>query len=146
MKILVINGPNMNLLGTREPEIYGNTTLEDVNSELENFSKIIADDIELEFFQSNHEGEIVDKVQSARNNFDGIIINPAGYTHTSIAIADAVKGINIPTVEVHLSNIASREDFRKNSFIAPNCLGQITGFKKEGYKLALIGLYNFLKK
>ena len=145
MKILVINGPNMNLLGTREPEIYGTTTLEDVNNELSQFSKIIADDIELDFFQSNHEGDIVDKIQNAKNEFQGIIINPAGYTHTSIAIADAIKGVNIPTVEVHLSNIASREEYRKNSFIAPNCLGQITGFKKDGYKLALIGLYDYLK-
>ena len=145
MKILVINGPNMNLLGTREPEIYGKITLEDVNSELMDFSKIIADDIELSFFQSNHEGDIVDKIQSAKNEFQGIIINPAAYTHTSVAIADAVKGVDIPTVEVHLSNIASREDFRKTSYIAPNCIGQITGFKKDGYKLALIGLYNYLK-
>ena len=145
MKILVVNGPNMNLLGTREPEIYGKCTLEDVNSELTEFSKTIDNAIELSFFQSNHEGDIVDEIQSAKDNFDGIIINPAGYTHTSVAIADAVKGVCIPTVEVHLSNIASREDFRKNSFIAPNCLGQITGFKKDGYKLALIGLYNYLK-
>ena len=145
MKILVVNGPNMNLLGTREPEIYGNFSLEDVNNELVEFSKNIDSSIELTFFQSNHEGEIVDKIQSAKDNFDGIIINPAAYTHTSVAIADAIKGVNIPSVEVHLSNIASREDFRKTSYIAPNCLGQITGFKKDGYKLALIGLYNYLK-
>lgn len=144
MKILVINGPNMNLLGTREPEIYGQFTLEDINNELTEFSKTL-DSVELSFFQSNHEGDIVDKIQNAKNDFDGIIINPAAYTHTSVAIADAVKGVSIPTVEVHLSNIASREDFRKNSFIAPNCLGQITGFKKDGYKLALVGLYNYLK-
>ena len=145
MKILVVNGPNMNLLGTREPEIYGNFSLEDVNRELVEFSKTIDNSIELTFFQSNHEGEIVDKIQGAKDNFDGIIINPAAYTHTSVAIADAIKGVNIPSVEVHLSNIASREDFRKTSYIAPNCLGQITGFKKDGYKLALIGLYNYLK-
>ena len=145
MKILVINGPNMNLLGTREPEIYGNFTLDDVNSELVEFSKTVDSAIELTFFQSNHEGDIVDKIQNAKDEFQGIIINPAGYTHTSVAIADAIKGVNIPAVEVHLSNIASREDFRKNSFIAPNCLGQITGFKKDGYKLALTGLYNYLK-
>ena len=145
MKILVINGPNMNLLGLREPEIYGKTTLEDINNELTEFSKTLDDNLELSFYQSNHEGDIVDIIQKAKDEYVGIIINPAGYTHTSIAIADAVKGINIPTVEVHLSNINSREDFRKNSFIAPNCLGQITGFKKEGYKLALIGLYNYLK-
>ena len=146
MKILVLNGPNMNLLGEREPEIYGSFTLEDVNKELIEFSKTIDSSIELSFFQSNHEGEIVDKIQNAKNEFMGIIINPAAYTHTSVAIADAIKGVNIPAVEVHLSNIASREDFRKTSYIAPNCLGQITGFKKDGYKLALIGLYNYLKK
>ena len=146
MKILVINGPNMNLLGTREPEIYGNTTLEEVNCELIDFSKKVGEDVELSFFQSNHEGEIVDKIQSAKDEYNGIIINPAGYTHTSVAIADAIKGINIPSVEVHLSNINSREDFRKNSFIAQNCVGQITGFKKDSYKLALIGLYNYLKE
>ena len=145
MKILIINGPNMNLLGLREPEIYGKTTLEDINNELKEFSKTLDNNLELSFYQSNHEGDIVDTVQKAKDEYAGIIINPAGYTHTSIAIADAVKGVNIPTVEVHLSNINSREDFRKNSFIAPNCLGQITGFKKEGYKLALVGLYNYLK-
>ena len=145
MKILIINGPNMNLLGLREPEIYGKTTLEDINNELKEFSKTLDNNLELSFYQSNHEGDIVDTVQKSKDEYAGIIINPAGYTHTSIAIADAVKGVNIPTVEVHLSNINSREDFRKNSFIAPNCLGQITGFKKEGYKLALVGLYNYLK-
>jgi len=145
MKILIINGPNMNLLGLREPEIYGKTTLEDINNELKEFSKTLDNNLELSFYQSNHEGDIVDAIQKAKDEYVGIIINPAGYTHTSIAIADAVKGVNIPTVEVHLSNINSREDFRKNSFIAPNCLGQITGFKKEGYKLALVGLYNYLK-
>ena len=145
MKILVINGPNMNLLGIREPEIYGNFTLEDINNELIEFSKSVDSTLELSFFQSNHEGDIVDKIQNSKDEFSGIIINPAAYTHTSVAIADAIKGVSIPAVEVHLSNIASREDFRKNSFIAPNCIGQITGFKKDGYKLALIGLYNYLK-
>ncbi len=146
MKILVINGPNMNLLGTREPEIYGKICLEDVNNELVEFSKTIDANIELEFFQSNHEGEIVDKIQKAKDSFEGIIINPAAYTHTSLAIADAIKGIDIPAVEVHLSNIASREDFRKTSYTASNCIGQITGFQKDSYKLALVGLYNYLKK
>ena len=141
MKILVINGPNLNMLGTREPEIYGTTTLEDINKELVEFSKTLSDDIELEFFQSNHEGEIVDKIQQAKY-FQGIIINPAGYTHTSIAIADAIKSINTTAIEVHLSNINSREDYRKISYTAPNCKGVIAGFGKEGYKLALLGLYN----
>lgn len=146
MKILIINGPNMNLLGVREPEIYGKATLDDINKKLTEYSRELDNNLELEFFQSNHEGEIVDKIQASINEFSGIIINPAGYTHTSVAIADAIKGISIPAVEVHLSNISSREDFRKNSYIAPNCIGQIAGFKQDGYKLALIGLYNFLKK
>ena len=143
MKVLVVNGPNLNLLGEREPDKYGTKTLAMINEELESFAKQNGD--EIEFFQSNIEGEIVDAIQNARGNFDGIILNPAAYTHTSVAIRDALLATRVPTVEVHLSNIASREDFRKNSFIAPNCIGQITGFKKEGYKLALIGLYNHLK-
>jgi len=141
MKYLIINGPNLNMLGTREPEIYGTTTLDDINKELIEFSKTLDEKIEIEFFQSNHEGEIVDKIQSAKE-FKGIIINPAAYTHTSVAIADAIKGINIATVEVHLSNINSREDYRKISYTAPNCKGVVAGFGKEVYKMALLGLYN----
>ena len=144
MKFLIINGPNLNMLGTREPEIYGTTTLDDINNELVDFSKTISNEIELIFFQSNHEGEIVDKIQNAKD-FDGIIINPAAYTHTSIAIADALKSIDTTAVEVHLSNISSREDYRKISYTAPNCKGVIAGFGKEGYKLALLGLYNITK-
>lgn len=138
MKILVINGPNINMLGTREPEIYGSVTLDDINNELIEYSKTLGD-IELEFFQSNHEGEIVDKIQSAIG-FDGLIINPAAYTHTSIAIADAIKSINIKAVEVHLSNPQAREDYRKISYTAPACTGVVAGFNKESYKLALLGL------
>lgn len=143
MKILVVNGPNLNLLGKREPEIYGKNSLETINNELNEFKNTIDDSIELEFFQSNHEGELIDKIQNT--NADGIIINPAAYTHTSIALADCIKGVNIPTVEVHLSNINSREDFRKISKTAPSCIGQISGFNKDSYKLALLGLYNYIK-
>ena len=145
MKILVINGPNLNMLGVREPEIYGAFTLENIQRELEQYAKTLDDSIELEFFQSNFEGEIVDKIQNTLNIFDGIIINPAAYTHTSVAIADAIASVNIKTVEVHLSNIYSREEFRHNSYIAPKCIGQVAGFSKDGYKMALFGLYSALK-
>ena len=141
MKILVINGPNLNMLGTREPEIYGSITLDDINKELVEFSKTISDDIELEFFQSNSEGDIVDKIQQSKD-YQGLIINPAAYTHTSLAIADAIKAVNIKTVEIHLSNISSREDFRKFSYVSPVAIGTVTGFGAQGYKLALLGLYH----
>lgn len=146
MKILVINGPNLNMLGVREPDIYGFFTLNDIENELKQYALKLDKEIELEFFQSNFEGEIVDKIQSALNNFEGIIINPAAYTHTSVAIADALVATDILTVEVHLSNIYGREEFRHNSYIAPKCLGQIAGFGKDGYKMALFGLYNALKQ
>ena len=144
MKILIINGPNLNLLGTREPEIYGNMTLDNINKNLIEFSKLIANDIELDFYQSNTEGEIVNKIQQAQGQYDGLIINPAAYTHTSIAIADAIKAVGIKSVEVHLSNIQAREDFRKISYISPASLGTVAGFGKDSYKMALLGLY--LKK
>jgi len=140
MKILVINGPNINMLGTREPEIYGTVTMDEINKELVEYSKSFGE-IEFEFFQSNHEGEIVDKIQSAAS-FNGLIINPAAYTHTSIAIADAIKSINIKAVEVHLSNPQTREDYRKISYTASACVGVVAGFSKESYKLALLGLVN----
>lgn len=144
MKILVINGPNLNLLGKREPEIYGAETLDGVNSSLQDAA--LAINAVLEFFQSNSEGELVDAIQGAAGIFDGIIINPAAYTHTSIAIRDAISAVALPTVEVHLSNIYSREEFRHNSFIAPVAVGQISGFGSAGYKLALEGLVGYLKK
>lgn len=143
MKILVINGPNLNMLGTREPEIYGNMTLDSINNQLVEYSKKISNEIELEFFQSNLEGEIVGKIQST--DAKGLIINPAGYTHTSVAIPDAVKAVKIPTVEVHLSNVQSREDFRKISYISPSAIGTVAGFREDSYKMALFGLYNYLK-
>ena len=134
-KILVVNGPNLNMLGTREPEVYGKTTLKDIENEM----KIVAakNNIDIEFFQSNHEGDIVDKICSAKGVFNGIIINPAAYTHTSVAIRDAVAAVDIPTIEVHISNVYSREDFRHTSLIAPVCLGQIAGLGTKGYILAL---------
>ncbi|MBQ9149755.1 type II 3-dehydroquinate dehydratase [bacterium] len=144
MKILVINGPNINMLGTREPEIYGSTTMEDINQELVEFSKTLSNDITFEFFQSNHEGDIVDKIQTS-GGFDGIIINPAAYTHTSVAISDALKSVNAKAIEVHLSNPHTREDYRKVSYTASACLGVVAGFGKESYKLALIGLFNKIK-
>ncbi len=140
MKILVVNGPNLNLLGTREPAIYGCETLDKINSELKDFAKKLSAEIELTFFQSNIEGEIIDKIQSCMD-FDGLIINPAAYTHTSIAIADCIKGLEIKAVEVHLSNVNNREEFRKKSFIAPVCKGSVIGFGKDGYKMALLGLF-----
>ncbi len=134
-KILVINGPNLNLLGTREPEVYGTVTLSQIENMLKEHAKKI--NVEIECFQSNHEGEIVDKIGNAKNNFDGIIINPAAYTHTSVAVRDAIASVNIPAVEVHLSNIYAREQFRHNSYIAPVAVGQISGLGVDGYIFAL---------
>ncbi len=134
-KILIINGPNLNLLGTREPEIYGKTTLKDIETQLQTRAEKL--NVEIECFQSNHEGEIVDKIHSAKNNFDAIIINPAAYTHTSVAIRDAFASVDIPTIEVHISNVYSREEFRHNSLIAPVVVGQIAGLGIQGYLLAL---------
>ena len=134
-KILIINGPNLNLLGTREPEIYGKTTLKDIEAELKNRAEKL--NVEVECFQSNHEGEIVDKICGAKGNFDAIIINPAAYTHTSVAIRDAFAAIDIPAIEVHISNVYSREEFRHNSLIAPVVVGQIAGLGIQGYLLAL---------
>ncbi len=144
MKILVINGPNLNMLGKREPEIYGTTTIEEIEKALVDYAHSFSA-VELEFFQSNHEGEIVEKIQSALNMFDGILINPAAYTHTSVAIGDAIKAVNLPCVEIHLSNIQSREEFRKNSFTAPACIGQIAGFGKNSYLAALFCLVKHIE-
>jgi len=144
MKILVLNGPNLNMLGTREVDKYGTTDLESINKELKTLAAAL--EVEIETFQSNSEGELVEKIQSALNNFDGIIINPAAYTHTSVAIRDAILAVNIPTVEVHLSNIYSREDFRHHSYIAPVCIGQISGFRQESYLAALRALAGYLRK
>ena len=143
MKILIINGVNMNMLGIREPDKYGSKTLKEIEKELYSFSFELGVDIET--YQSNLEGEIVEKIQSALNNFDGIVINPAAYTHTSVAIRDAISAVNIPTVEIHMTNIHSREDFRQKSLIAPVCIAQISGFGTESYKLGLQGIVAYLK-
>ena len=132
IKLLVINGPNLNMLGIREPEIYGRHTLGD----LEEMLKRSFPGIVLEFFQSNHEGAIVDEIQRAYGVMDGIIINPAAYTHTSIAILDALKAVGLPAVEVHLSDISARESFRRHSYISAACLATIAGRHFEGYREA----------
>ncbi len=140
MKIKIINGPNLNMLGIREPEIYGSLTLEEINNKIK--EKASALNVNLEFYQSNHEGEIIDTIQKCYGNFDGIIINPAAYTHYSIAIRDAIASVGIPTVEVHLSDINTREDFRKISVIKSVCVKQIWGKGVDSYTEAL----EYLKK
>ncbi len=144
MKILFLNGPNLNLLGTREPDKYGKYTLNDIENYINKEAASI--NVDVKFFQSNIEGELVNKIQEAKENFDGIVINPAAYTHTSVAIRDAFLAVEIPAVEIHISNIHTREDFRKHSLIAPVCIGQITGFGAESYKLGLIAIVDFLRK
>lgn len=134
-KVLVIHGPNLNLLGKREVSVYGKIKLEAINRQLKELAKKLA--VSLDIMQSNHEGEIVDSIGSASKKYSAILINPAAYTHTSIAIRDAVAAINIPTVEVHLSNIYSREDFRHTSLISAVVRGQICGFGMESYLLGL---------
>ena len=134
MKIQIINGPNLNLLGIRETGIYGETNFESFLDQLKNEFP----DVEINFFQSNIEGEIIDKLHQTGFSVDGIILNAAAYTHTSVAIGDAIKAIKTPVVEVHISNVFSREDFRHVSFIAPYCRGTITGFGLQSYRLALL--------
>ena len=134
-KILVIHGPNMNLLGERETGVYGSFTLEDINDSLKALAKELK--VEVDFFQSNIEGEIVDAIQKAKGKFDSIVINPGGYTHYSVAIRDAISAVRMPAVEVHMSNIYAREEFRHSSVIAPVAVGQITGFSKDSYLLGL---------
>ena len=140
MKILVINGPNINMLGIREPEIYGNQTYQSLLCRVEQWADEM--DCQVECFQSNHEGAIVDKIQGAYGNFDGIVINPAAYTHTSIAILDALKSVGIPSVEVHISDVTKREDFRQISYAGMACEEHIIGKGLEGYKLAIQYLCN----
>ncbi|MGI6279290.1 MAG: type II 3-dehydroquinate dehydratase [Acutalibacteraceae bacterium] len=135
MKILVINGPNINMLGIREPGIYGNETYETLCNRVRAHAESLSIDIEL--FQSNHEGAIVDKIQSAYGSFDGIVINPAAYTHTSIAILDALKAVGIPTVEVHISDVNKREDFRQVSYVRAACVKTISGKGIDGYLEAI---------
>lgn len=143
-KILIINGPNINMLGIREKEIYGSNTYQDLLNLISDYAK--NKNIEVEFFQSNHEGALVDKIQEAYfKKIDGIVINPAAYTHTSIAILDALKATKIPTIEVHISNVAEREEFRKISYIRPYCVKSIIGEGFNGYLHAIDELLKILK-
>ena len=144
LKIGIINGPNLNMLGKRDQKIYGNLTLEEMNHKIESFAK--KEDIELTIKQSNSEGEIIDSIQHFSSQVDGIIINPAAYTHYSYAIADALKDCSIPKIEVHLSDIFSREDFRRKSVTASACTEQIAGFGYQSYILAIYALQDLLKK
>ena len=137
-KILVIHGPNLNRLGQREPEVYGYDTLEDINTELNQAGNDLG--VEVQTFQSNHEGALVDRIQQAADEVDGLVINPAAYTHTSVALRDALQMLDIPVIEVHLSNIYRRAHFRHHSMTAPAATGQITGLGKNGYLLALEAL------
>ena len=143
-KILVLHGPNLNLLGTREPEVYGSRTLGDIDAALVRLGRELG--AEVLTFQSNHEGALIDRIHQARaEGVSGLLINPGGYTHTSVALRDALAGVSLPTVEVHLSNIHSREPFRHHSFIAPVALAQIGGFGIDSYLLALRGILAILK-
>jgi len=142
MKILIINGPNLNMLGSREVEIYGERSFDGYLPILKN----LFEDLSIEYFQSNWEGEIIDKLQEADKSVSGVVLNAAAYTHTSVAIADAVKAISIPVVEVHISNILTREDFRHKSLIGPNCVGSIMGFGLDSYRLGIESLRVYKEK
>lgn len=137
-KILVIHGPNLQLLGTRQPDIYGTADLTKINTDLKKYAATRG--VKLETLQSNHEGEIVERIGKAKGRYDALLINPAAYTHTSVAIRDAIEACGVPTVEVHLSNIYAREPFRHQSLIAPVCRGQVSGFGPASYRLGLDAL------
>jgi len=144
MKIAVIQGPNLNMLGIREQNIYGPMKLEDIHAQMKNVAE--QNGFEIEFFQSNLEGEIVDRIQECMGDSDAIIINPAAYTHTSIAIRDAISAVKLPTIEVHISNVHAREEFRSKSLIAPVCAGQIIGMGAFSYHLAMMGMMQILNE
>jgi 3-dehydroquinate dehydratase-2 len=144
MKVVVIQGPNLNMLGVREQQIYGPMKLEQIHAQMKEFAG--QNNIDIEFFQSNLEGEIVDKIQECYGEADGIIINPAAYTHTSIAIRDAISAVGIPTIEVHISNIHRREEFRKENMVAPVCASSIVGFGPFGYHLAMVGMTQIMQE
>ena len=134
-RILVINGPNLNLLGTREKDVYGSMTLAEIAAAVQEEAQLLG--LDVDFIQTNHEGEIIDKIHEARKSYDLLIINPGAYTHYSLAIRDAIKAVELPCIEVHLSNIHAREEFRSKSVIAPVCIGQISGFGSNSYIVAL---------
>ncbi|PHS56445.1 MAG: type II 3-dehydroquinate dehydratase [Sulfurimonas sp.] len=144
MKIVVIQGPNLNMLGVREQQIYGPMKLEQIHAQMKEFAD--QNNVDIEFFQSNLEGEIVDKIQECFGDADGIIINAAAYTHTSIAIRDAISAVSLPTIEVHISNIHRREDFRKENMIAPVCTSSIIGFGPFSYHMAMIGMLQVMNE
>ena len=142
-KILVIHGPNLNLLGKRETDVYGHITLEEINKQIGKLADELG--VAVDYFQSNSEGELVSEIQKTIDNYEALVINPGAYTHTSIALRDAVAGVGIPTVEVHLSNIYQREDFRKKSMLADVAVGQITGFRVDSYLLGLRAASNLTR-
>src|SRR5512141_692763 len=144
MRILVLHGPNLNLLGTREPGVYGRLTLAEINSALTSLARELGAEVTL--FQSNSESVLIDTIHSAVASSDGILINPAAFTHTSVAIRDAIAAVALPTVEVHLSNIHAREKFRTRSFIAPIAIGQVSGFGLDSYLMGFRALFNHIKK
>ncbi len=143
-KVLILHGPNLNLLGTRQPDIYGTQTLADINSKIRNFCQ--GQDIELEIFQSNSEGALIDKIHQQRNEVQGIVINPGAYTHYSYAIRDGISAVGLPAVEVHISNIKKREDFRSKSVIAPACIEQVYGLGSESYIAGIKKLIKWIRK
>ena len=145
MRVLVLHGPNLNLLGTREPEVYGTATLADIDAALAKLAGELASTVECR--QSNHEGQLVDWVHEAKGDpgFEGILVNPGAYTHTSVALRDAVAGVGLPTVEVHLSNIHAREGFRRHSYLSPVCVGVVGGFGANSYSLGLRALIDYLR-
>jgi 3-dehydroquinate dehydratase-2 len=145
MKILVLHGPNLNLLGSREPQVYGEVTLPEINAALSALARELG--VEISIFQSNSESELIDRIHAAAaDSFCGILINPAAYTHTSVAIRDALSAVALPTIEVHLSNIHKREEFRARSFIAPVVMGQISGLGPDSYLLGLRAIFNHIKR
>lgn len=144
MKFLLINGANLNMLGQREPDKYGNLTLADIENSVIALGRELG--VEVDVWQSNHEGEIVEKIQSAKGQYDGLLINAGGYTHTSVVIRDAIAAVQIPTVEIHMTNIHAREEFRHTSLLSGVCVASVVGFKEQSYLLALEGLVKVLSK
>ncbi len=143
LRVLVLHGPNLNLLGTREPDVYGTTTLDEIDADLSALAASLGGEVECR--QSNHEGQLLDWIHEAPGEFSGLLVNPGAYTHTSIALRDAVAGVGLPAVEVHLSNVHAREPFRRESLLAPVCLGTVAGFGANSYRLGLRALMDYLK-